>query len=164
MQSEPAPSATGRRRRPLPFSAAGRRAPGARDDRERAVDRPPAGAPGPEPSLLNHGHAVPVEPVPAPPPEPAPTATPPDSATTPAEPAATPKRKPSFFDPEPEPAPPPTAAQRRRDRLTPTAIAALVAMVIALAVLAYVIVNTGNSTPPPQASLGAFPAGGRLIV
>lgn len=138
-----------RRRRALPFSAAGRRAAGA--------SRPPAGAPGPTRPRPE------VRPAPAlrtpeqvDPDAPGPDATGP--APAPAAAAQVPKaagKKRSFFDPDPEPVVP-TASERRRRRITPTFVVAVLAIVVALGVLAYFIATTGNTKPPDQSPTGAL--------
>lgn len=149
--AEPAEPAGGpRRRRALPFSAAGRRAAGA--------SRPPAGAPGPtrpRPEVRPTAAARPAEPVDpeatgrdATRPAPAPAAPAPETA----EKAG---KKRSFFDPEPEPLAP-TASERRRRRITPTFVVAVLAIVVALGVLAYFIATTGNTKPPDQNPPGAL--------
>lgn len=131
-----------RRRRALPFSAAGRRAAGA--------SRPPAGAPGPT--------------RPRPEVRPAPAVRTPEQdepdATGPAPAVAAPTaekagKKRSFFDPEPEPVAP-TASERRRRRITPTFVVAVLAIVVALGVLGYFIATTGNTRPPDQNPTGAL--------
>ena len=148
--AEAAESAGGpRRRRALPFSAAGRRAAGA--------SRPPAGAPGstrPRPEVRPAPAVRAPEPV-------NPDATGPDATAPAPAPTATapapeaPAKKRSFFDPEPEPIAQ-TASERRRRRITPTLVVAVLAIVVALGVLAYFIATTGNTKPPDQNPTGAL--------
>lgn len=137
------PGGGARRRRALPFSAAGRRAPGA--------SRPPAGAPGPS---RPRPEVRPAPPVRAP--EPAdPVATDPPPAPAPTAASEKAGKKRSFFDPEPEPVAP-TASEMRRRRVTPTLVVSVLAIVVALGVLAYFIATTGNTKPPDQNPTGAL--------
>ena len=68
-----------------------------------------------------------------------------------------PKKRPSFFDPEPDPkdVAARAAAERPKWWTTSAGRAIIVGFIVALAVLTYVILNTGNTKAPDQTPAGS---------
>jgi len=181
----PVPPRAEKRRRPLPFSASGRRATPAVGQGSVSVDDGPGlveartdtrygfpdgrrpGSDQSTPAWVDPEPAAWLAPAPSEPADrpsasaPAASGSPGPAVAPPPVADAAPARR-SFFDPEPESTPAVIAATAKRRRATtPTLVVTVIGVLIALAVVAYVIANTGNSKPPdqgPQASMGAAAA------